>query len=390
MALSGLVTTMPDSTNSVPHVCLFILKFGDGGVERMMVNIARGLSLIGVKVDFIIKNSNAPYLHLLPERVRVIKFPVAKQSDSLPRLLDYLQQNDPDILLTAKTRDDEIAMQARQRQNGKTRFYLRPGTALVSRMEARGMGRLRRWLKTRNLVKLFNQTDGVVAVSQGVANEVMALSGIPADRINVIKNPTITPELYELSQAELPDPWLAEDQPPVILGIGGLRRQKDFPTLLRAFAQLRRQQPCRLMILGQGNKEAQLKQLAGELAIEEDFRLVGFVDNPYVYLKHAGLFVLSSLWEGSPNVLTEALALGTPSVSTDCPSGPFEITRAGEVVPLVEVGDVDGLAKAMLQTLNEPLDPKKLQSAVSEYTLERSARSYLAAFGLTAPVAADG
>lgn len=381
---------MPDSTNSVPHVCLFILKFGDGGVERMMVNIARGLSLIGVKVDFIIKNSNAPYLHLLPERVRVIKFPVAKQSDSLPRLLDYLQQNDPDILLTAKTRDDEIAMQARQRQNGKTRFYLRPGTALVSRMEARGMGRLRRWLKTRNLVKLFNQTDGVVAVSQGVANEVMALSGIPADRINVIKNPTITPELYELSQAELPDPWLAEDQPPVILGIGGLRRQKDFPTLLRAFAQLRRQQPCRLMILGQGNKEAQLKQLAGELAIEEDFRLVGFVDNPYVYLKHAGLFVLSSLWEGSPNVLTEALALGTPSVSTDCPSGPFEITRAGEVVPLVEVGDVDGLAKAMLQTLNEPLDPKKLQSAVSEYTLERSARSYLAAFGLTAPVAADG
>ncbi|MCG7948632.1 MAG: glycosyltransferase [Candidatus Thiodiazotropha taylori] len=381
---------MPDSTNSVPHVCLFILKFGDGGVERMMVNIARGLSLIGVKVDFIIKNSNAPYLHLLPESVRVIKFPVAKQSDSLPRLLDYLQQNDPDILLTAKTRDDEIAMQARRRHNGKTRFYLRPGTALVSRMEARGMGWLRRWLKTRNLVKLFNQTDGVVAVSQGVANEVMALSGIPADRINVIKNPTITPELYELSQAELPDPWLAQDQPPVILGIGGLRRQKDFPTLLRAFAQVRRQQPCRLMILGQGNKEAQLKQLAGELAIEEDFRLVGFVDNPYVYLKHAGLFVLSSLWEGSPNVLTEALALGTPSVSTDCPSGPFEITQAGEVAPLVEVGDVDGLAKAMLQTLNEPLDPKKLQAAVSEYTLERSARSYLAAFGLTAPVAADG
>ncbi|MEW8497795.1 MAG: glycosyltransferase, partial [Candidatus Thiodiazotropha taylori] len=111
---------MPDSTNSVPHVCLFILKFGDGGVERMMVNIARGLSLIGVKVDFIIKNSNAPYLHLLPESVRVIKFPVAKQSDSLPRLLDYLQQNDPDILLTAKTRDDEIAMQARRRHNGKT------------------------------------------------------------------------------------------------------------------------------------------------------------------------------------------------------------------------------------------------------------------------------
>ncbi|MES9981387.1 MAG: glycosyltransferase, partial [Candidatus Thiodiazotropha sp. 6PLUC5] len=67
---------MTESQNPVPHVCLFILKFGDGGVERMMVNIARGLALIGVRVDFIIKSSNAPYLHLLPDTVRVIKFPV--------------------------------------------------------------------------------------------------------------------------------------------------------------------------------------------------------------------------------------------------------------------------------------------------------------------------
>ena len=376
---------MHESQNSVPHVCLFILKFGDGGVERMMVNIARGLSLIGVRVDFIIKNSNAPYLHLLPNSVRVIKFPVAKQSEALPKLLDYLQQNDPDIVVSAKILDDEIALKAKQSHKGKTRFYLRPGTALISRMKARGMGWIRRWLKTRNLVKLFNQADGVVAVSQGVADEVMQLSKVSQDRITVIKNPTITPELYELSEAEVPDPWLAADQPPVILGIGGLRRQKDFPSLIQAFAQVRQQLPCRLMILGQGNKEAQLKLLAQELELGDDFRLVGFVDNPYVYLKHAGLFVLSSLWEGSPNVLTEALALGTPSVSTDCPSGPFEVSRGGEVLPLVPVGDVDRLAEAMLQTLRESPDREKLKSAVSEYTLEKSARSYLAAFGLKLP-----
>ncbi|MES9981388.1 MAG: glycosyltransferase, partial [Candidatus Thiodiazotropha sp. 6PLUC5] len=302
--------------------------------------------------------------------------------EALPKLLDYLQQNDPDIVVSAKIMDDEIALQAKQRHKGKTRFYLRPGTALISRMKARGMGWLRRWLKTRNLVKLFNQADGIVAVSQGVADEVMQLSKVPEARITVIKNPTITPELYEQSQAEIPDPWLAPDQPPVILGIGGLRRQKDFPTLLRAFTQVRQQQPCRLMILGQGNKEAQLKKLAHESGVSDDFRLLGFVDNPYVYLKHAGLFVLSSLWEGSPNVLTEAMALGTPSVSTNCPSGPFEVTRGGEVLPLVPVGDVDALAEAMLNTLRQPQDPEKLKSAVSEYTLERSARSYLAAFGL--------
>jgi glycosyltransferase involved in cell wall biosynthesis len=380
---------MHNSENPIPHVCLFILKFGDGGVERMMVNIARGLALLGGKVDFIIKNSNAPYLHLLPDTVRVIQFPVAKQSKALPLLLDYLQQNDPHILLSAKILDDEIALRAKRSHTGRTRFFLRPGTALVSRMKARGTGWVRRWLKTRNLVKLFNQADGIVAVSQGVADEVVQLNNSCRDRITVIKNPTITPELYKLSEAEPTEPWLRPDQSPLILGIGGLRRQKDFPTLIRAFAQVRQKIPSRLMLLGQGNKEGQLKQLAEELSIGDDFRLAGFVENPYVYLKHAALFVLSSQWEGSPNVLTEALALGTPSVSTDCPSGPYEITRAGEVAPLVPVGDVDRLAEAMLQTLREPPNPEKLKSAVSEYTLERSARSYLSAFGLKPPVATD-
>jgi glycosyltransferase involved in cell wall biosynthesis len=373
---------MHDPRNAIPHVCLFILKFGDGGVERMMVNIARGLALIGVRVDFIIKNTDAPYLHLLPDTVRVITFAVSKQSAALPKLLDYLKRNDPHILLTAKILDDQIALRAKQRHRGRTRFYLRPGTALISRMKARGTGWIQRWLKTRRLVKLFNQADGIVAVSQGVADEVIQLSSESKDRITVIKNPTITPELYTQAEANSPDPWLAAGQSPLILGIGGLRRQKDFPTLMRAFVLVKQQQACRLMILGQGNKAEALSQLAQQLGLGDDFRLAGFVDNPYVYLKRASLFVLSSLWEGSPNVLTEALALGTPSVSTDCPSGPFEITRGGEVAPLVPVGDVEALAAAMLKTLRNPPNPDNLRQAVCEYTLERSARSYLAAFGL--------
>jgi glycosyltransferase involved in cell wall biosynthesis len=380
---------MRESIQNSPHVCLFILKFGDGGVERMMVNIARGLSLIGARVDFIVKETQAPYLHLLPPEVRIIKFHVSKQKAALPKLLDYLKRNDPDILLSAKILDDQVALQAKQRHPGRTRFFLRPGTALISRMKARGTHPLRRWLKTRQLASLFNRSDGVVAVSQGVADEVVELSKIPLEKINVIKNPTITPELYQQAEAVIDEPWLAPDQAPLILGIGGLRRQKDFPTLIRAFARVRKTLPCRLMILGQGNKEGALLSLAKELGLGDDFRLAGFVENPYAYLKRAKLFVLSSLWEGSPNVLTEALALGTSCVSTDCPSGPYEVTRGGEVAPLVPMGDPERLAEAMLQTLRKPLDPERLKHAVSDYTLEKSARSYLAAFGLSAPQTAD-
>jgi glycosyltransferase involved in cell wall biosynthesis len=370
-------------------VCLFILKFGDGGVERMMVNIARGLALIGARVDFIVKETQAPYLHLLPSEVRIIKFQVSKQKAALPKLLDYLKHNDPDILLSAKILDDQVALQAKLRHPGRTRFFLRPGTALISRMKARGTHPLRRWLKTRQLASLFNHSDGVVAVSQGVADEVVELSKIPLEKINVIKNPTITPELYQQAEAVIDEPWLAPDQAPLILGIGGLRRQKDFPTLIRAFAIVRKALPCRLMILGQGNKEGALLSLGKELGLDDDFRLAGFVENPYAYLNRAKLFVLSSLWEGSPNVLTEALALGTSCVSTDCPSGPYEVTRGGQVAPLVPMGDPERLAEAMLQILREPLDPECLKQAVSDYTLEKSARSYLAAFGLSAPQSAD-
>lgn len=348
-----------------------------------MVNIARGLSMIGVRVDFIVKGTQAPYLHLLPPQVRIIRFQVSKQKAALPKLLDYLQTNEPDILLSAKILDDQIALQAKRRHSGRTRFFLRPGTALISRMEARGTHPLRRWLKKKRLAAMFNAADGVVAVSQGVADEVVELSGSAMDKISVIKNPTITPELYQQAQAAIDEPWLAADQPPLILGIGGLRRQKDFPTLLRAFSVVRKALPCRLMILGQGNKQGQLLNLARELELGDDFRLPGFVDNPYAYLKGARLFVLSSLWEGSPNVLTEAMALGTSCVSTDCPSGPYEVTRGGEVAPLVPMGDPESLAQAMLQTLREPLDPQRLMEAVSDYTLEKSAASYLAAFGLS-------
>ncbi|MEW7985661.1 MAG: glycosyltransferase [Candidatus Thiodiazotropha sp.] len=379
---------MRDTPLSMPHVCLFILKFGDGGVERMMVNIARGLSLIGVRVDFIVKETDAPYLHLLPPEVRIIRFQVSRQKAALPKLIDYLRNNDPHILLSAKILDDQVALQAKQRHAGRTRFFLRPGTALLSRMKARGTHRLRRWMKKRRLASLFSRADGVVAVSQGVADEVVEISHIPLDKINVIKNPTITPELYQQAEMSVDDDWLAPDLPPLILGIGGLRRQKDFPTLIRAFAIVRKQLPCRLMILGQGNKERPLLRLAQELGLANDFRLAGFVNNPYAYLKRAKLFVLSSLWEGSPNVLTEALALGTSCVSTDCPSGPHEVTRGGDVAPLVPTGDPEKMAEAMLQVLRHPLDPVRLKQAVSDYTLEKSARSYLAAFGLRTPKAA--
>jgi glycosyltransferase involved in cell wall biosynthesis len=372
-----------DHAPAAGRLAIFIPGFGDGGVERMLVNTARGISEAGRQVDFILRNADAPYLEQLPAAVRVIETGPGDSRAQRAQLVDYLRRTRPTALLSAKIADDQIALTAKALAGGATRVYLRPGTALLSRMRQRGTNPLARWLKTRHLRRLLSQADGIVAVSEGVADEVRQILGAHADAaLTVIRNPNITPEFYQLAQQPVQDDWFATGAPPVVLGVGGLRTQKDFPTLLRAFALLRRQRPCRLVILGQGRQSAQLQHLARQLGVAEDFRLLGFQANPYPFLAAARLFVLSSLWEGSPNVLTEALALGTPAVATDCPSGPAEISQDGRYCRLVPMRDPASMADAMAQTLQQPPEAAWLQQAVQEYRMETSARHYIRVLGL--------
>ena len=153
--------------------------------------------------------------------------------------------------------------------------------------------------------------------------------------------------------------------------------QKDFPTLLRAFARLRKQQPARLVILGEGKIKAALIALATELGILQDVALPGFVNNPLAWMSRSSVFVLSSVWEGFPGVLIEAMACGCPVVSTDCPSGPAEILNGGEYGRLVSMGDDGALAEAILTTLKKPLDSTKLRARAAEFSVERALDKYL-------------
>ncbi len=364
------------------RICIFITTFGDGGVERMLVNLARGLNHLGTTVDFIVKHAQVPYVDKLPESVNLIEFGTAKGRQRTRRLLAYLDENRPDVLISAKGKDDLVALHAKGRTRAPTRFFLRPGTAVSERLRARNANWVKRWRTHRRMHWLYRRTDGVIAVSQGVAEEIIGATGVDPAKVKVVCNPNITPELYDLAAAPLEHPWFAQGADPVLLGIGGLRLQKDFPSLLRAFALVNRKRPARLMILGQGHQHDELIGLAKSLGVADRVELPGFVDNPYAYLSRAALFVLSSLWEGSPNVLTESLALGTPVVATDCRSGPNEITQQGKYGKLVAVGDVEALASAIVETLAQPPQAEWLKSAVQEYTMEKSAARYLEALGL--------
>jgi glycosyltransferase involved in cell wall biosynthesis len=167
----------------------------------------------------------------------------------------------------------------------------------------------------------------------------------------------------------------------VILGVGRLSPEKDHATLIRAFARVRAKRSARLMVLGTAAAESEyaagLKTLARELDVGDDVAMVGFTHNPFAYMSRAEVLVLSSLYEGLGNVLIEALACGTPVVSTDCPGGPREILDHGRFGPLVPVGDDVALAEAIGSAIDDPPPPDRLHARAQLFRVDRAVDNYL-------------
>ncbi len=348
---------------------------GRGGVERMILNLARGIAAKGHPLDLLAIRTESL---LPPEGVRVIPLGVRHAASSILPLAAYLRRERPGALLAAKDRAIRAALLARSLSRVPVPIVGRLGTHLSASLKNQPW---RSGFRRPMMRYLYRHIDGIAAVSRGVAEDTRRITGLPRERIHVVPNPAWTPEIEELAGAPLDHPGFPEDLP-ILLGMGRLTRQKDFPTLLRAFARVRRVYPSRLVILGEGGDRPALEKLSRALGISAHVHLPGHAENPYPWLARAALFVLSSRWEGSPNALTEALALGTPCVATDCPSGPREILQEGRFGPLVAVGDDRALARAMLDTLENPLPRETLREAAAPYTLERSVEGYLRILGL--------
>ncbi|RYG40716.1 glycosyltransferase, partial [bacterium] len=190
----------------------------------------------------------------------------------------------------------------------------------------------------------------IVAVSNGVADDAARVLGLRRERITTIYNPVINPSLRAQAAEPPAHPWFSDGGAPVVLGVGRLNAQKDFPTLIKAFAQLRT--PARLMILGEGEERASLEAQAAPFG--DRIALPGFSANPFPAMTACRVFALSSRFEGLPGALVQAMACGAPVVSTDCPSGPREILEDGRWGVLVPVGDDKALAAALEESLTRP------------------------------------
>jgi glycosyltransferase involved in cell wall biosynthesis len=337
------------STDARVRVAIFTANMDGGGAERAMAKLAAGIADRGFDVDLVLSDASGHYLEEVPPEVRIVNLHAGRVLASLPGLVRYLRRERPAAMLTSMNYVNVVGIWARALARVDTRLVVNEQNALS--LEAAHSPRRRHRMLPRLIGQFYPWADRIVSVARGTADDLSRTAGLPRERIDVVHNPIVTPELKQLADTPLDHPWFRPGEPPVVVSVGRLAEQKDFGTLLRAFAKVREDRDARLVILGEGPERGSLEALITELGLDGAAALPGWVQNPYPWMKGAGAYVLSSRWEGLPSVLIEALYCGVPIVATDCLSGPQEILDGGSYGLLVGVGDVDGLARGIRSAL---------------------------------------
>lgn len=355
-------------------VAVFLPSLRGGGAERAMLNLAEGFLEEGVNVDLVLAQKEGPYLHRVPQGVSLIDLHAPRIRYAIGGLKSYLGHKRPMGLISSMDHTNVASLVARRLARVPTRIVATLHNTMSIKMK--DLPGWRRTLIPRILKGAYRRASAVVAVSQGVADDAAKVTGFPRERIEVIYNPAITPELLTRASEPLEHPWFKSGEPPVLLSVGRLTEQKDYGLLIRAVKRVCESLPVRLIILGEGEERSSLEQLIADLDLQDSVALPGFVSNPYAYMRHAALFVLSSRWEGLSMVLIEAMAVGMPVVSTNCPNGPFEVLKGGELGSLVPVGDLSALTEAILGVLEGRVhSPDDLD--LGRFQKEQAVKSYL-------------
>ena len=359
-------------------VSCFVAELMPGGAQRAAIKLAAGFAERGLSVDLVVANKRGPLVDDVKATVRVIDLAAGRVVKAIPALSTYLTREQPKTLISFLTHANLAAIAARALARVETRVMV---------VEQNTVSSVRSNLKRDALLpalvrRSYPHADHVVAVSKGVGNDLIANLGIPASRVSVIPNPVVDNDLVRSAMDSPNHPWFEDRSIPVFVAAGRLTRQKDFPTLIRAFDMLRQTVRARLMIMGEGEERPQLETMIAQLGLMDHVALPGYCSNPYPVMSRGVAFVLSSQWEGLPTVLIEAMACGCPIVATDCPNGPREILDGGRYGKLVPIGDSDALCRAMHEVLQQRPSASILRKRASQYSIEHSVENYLRVLGL--------
>jgi glycosyltransferase involved in cell wall biosynthesis len=357
-----------------PSLVIYLPDLAMGGVPLLYIRLIPHWTAAGFQVSLLLDRKTGPLLDRVPVGIPVIELGAKRQLTATPLLRRFLRAKRPDILLCAISQMNVTAVIARALAGTRTRLVVSQHNPLSVLAKRPGFAHRSLPLLHRFVIP---GADAIVAVSKGVADDMTASGSIPRDRIEVIYNGVVDPDFIAgreaPPQAELATPGRR------IVSVGRLAEQKDYATLLHAFAQLP-DPDLQLLILGEGPLRAEYEALARELGVADRVRMPGNMPNPLPEIRTADLFVLSSRYEGFPLALIEALACGTPVVSTNCMFGPSEVLEDGRFGTLVPVGDPAALARGIADALACPADREMLRAQGETYSVQACAAEYAGLF----------
>jgi glycosyltransferase involved in cell wall biosynthesis len=370
---------MSHASNAHPQsdIAVVLHDLRGGGAERAMLRLTKGFLEAGRRVDLVLFQAAGEYLSDVPAGARLVDLKARRVLGGTGALAAYFRRARPVAVVSAHAHVNVVAVAARALAGGRMPLLVSERNQTSQKAaEARD---LRTKLTYAALPLAYARASKVVAVSQGVADDVAAFARLARSHVAVVHNPVFDETLEARLGAAPAHPWLVDGGAPVVLAVGRLEPQKDFDTLIRAVARVRAQTPARLLILGEGRARTALAERGGALGFGDDaLSMPGFDANPLPYMARCATFALSSRYEGFPNVLAEALAAGAPIVSTDCPSGPREILDGGAYGALVPVGDDAALGAAIAAALRDPPDRARQRARGERFSVQAAAQRYLA------------
>jgi glycosyltransferase involved in cell wall biosynthesis len=357
-------------------IALFVPSLIGGGAERVMLNLARGFSLRLAFVDLVVAVNEGAYADQAND-IKVVDLKSNCLAGSLIPLVKYLRVNKPDILLASMPYANLIAIAAAIFAGRRTRVVISSHENVIQRW---------RYGSLKDKVILIAARFGyrfatsLVAVSFGTLKSDKQFFGhvIPSNA-TYIYNPIIESAKKIHKQRFFVSP-ANKSYKVKIVSAGRLSYEKDYETLLRAFAEVQVNCNCSLTIYGEGQLRDELQNSAAKLGVAHLVDFPGFINNLDEILLEYDIFVLNSLWEGFGNVLVEALAAGCSVVSTDCPTGPREILADGKYGLLSPVGDSNALASAIKSVIEGRSPIYDTREAVSPYLTNTVVNQYLSYF----------
>ena len=370
-----MVPNVKNHTSSM-KIGLFLSNFSGGGIQRVMLTLAKGFQEAGHEVHIIVVEAAGPLKEDVPEGVKIINLKTKQASRSISPLISYFNSENPDVLLSSQTHFNFVAIMAKLFSKWKGKLVLSEHIT-IGNMTNNWKEKLFPLIARLS----YRLADRVIVVSDGAASHFLERTHLPVSLIRRIYNPFDIEKIQTLAEDTPQHAWFPSSDSPIFISAGRLTPQKDFPNMLKAFQIVYAQHPdARLLILGEGEDRNELEKLAKALEIQSAVDLPGFAKNPFAMIARADAFILTSRWEGFGNVIVEALACGTPVISTDCPSGPAEILGNGAYGTLVPVGDTHSLAQAMLKEIAAPTPRNKLQDRANDFSIEKIVPEYLEAF----------